>query len=299
MKTIKQITEAELTDGWFKEAGLSTESHSFEINKVIFEGETEYQDILIIDTTEFGKMLVIDGFSQSAQLDEYIYHEALVQPAMIMHPDPKRVLVLGGGEGATIREVLRHKTVEEVVMIDLDGELVNLCKEHMYEWHQGAFNDPRLKLFHMDAFAWLDQNKSLFDVVIVDLCDEEDGTSVEHLYSDEFYQLVKAHLAPDGIVVIQAMEILPYKADGHVAIRKDIQGMLKDVYSYYTFVPSFWSNWSFVIGGNNIDKSRMQPDRINKILAERGIAKDLRFYDGDTNARIFNLSKDIRVILES
>ena len=103
------------------------EIHSY-LSQDTFRSRAQFQNVAIIDTEKFGKMLVLDGDTQSAQHDEYIYHEALVHPALSLHRNPRHVLVIGGGEGATIREVLRHPTVERVIMIDIDGELVEQCK---------------------------------------------------------------------------------------------------------------------------------------------------------------------------
>ena len=112
-------------------------------------GHTLYQDVELVETEPFGVCLVLDGKIQSAESDEFIYHESLVHPALISHPRPESVCIAGGGEGSTAREVLRHSSVKRLVMVDLDEELVGICRKHLTGFHQGAFDDPRLKV-HFD-----------------------------------------------------------------------------------------------------------------------------------------------------
>ena len=140
----------------FEEVGAWEEGHWFAVTREIFRARTQFQEVLIIQTAEYDKMLVLDGHTQSTQDDEGIYHECLVQPAMLLHPSPRRVLIIGGGEGATAREVLRHPSVESVTMVDIDGELIEACRKHLPEWHAGAFEDPRFHLIIGDGLAFID-----------------------------------------------------------------------------------------------------------------------------------------------
>ncbi len=160
----------------YTEIGTPHETHQFAVKNVLFAGRTQFQDVCILDTHEYGKMLIIDGRTQSAEDDEHIYHESLVHPALTAFPAPRRVLVIGGGEGATVREILHHPTIERVVMVDIDHELVEQCVKHMPEWHQGAFEDARLELVFADGEDFVRRTTEKFDVVIVDVCDAlEDG----------------------------------------------------------------------------------------------------------------------------
>ena len=114
------------------------------LNKTVFSKETRYQRVDIIDTIPFGRCLVLDGKIQSSEADEFIYHESLVHPAMLCHRNPKNILVIGGGEGATVREVLMHNTVQHVTMVDIDSEVVKLCQTHLTAFHKDSFDDERL-----------------------------------------------------------------------------------------------------------------------------------------------------------
>ncbi|MEM2757695.1 MAG: spermidine synthase, partial [Sulfolobales archaeon] len=116
------------------------------LKNVLVNTKTKYQSVQIVELEEFGKALILDGLIQSSQADEFVYHESLVHPALLTHPNPKKVLIIGGGEGAALREVLKHPTVTNAVMVDIDGELVELSKRYLEEMHNGSFNDPRSKV---------------------------------------------------------------------------------------------------------------------------------------------------------
>src|SRR4030043_2399246 len=139
------------------------------IKKAIYSGRTEFQSVEIVDTRSFGVCLVLDGKIQASERDEFIYHEALVHPAMLSHPCPETVFIAGGGEGATLREVLSHKTVKQAVMIDIDEEVIATCKRFLPDYSQGAFEDERTELYHTDARDYLAKCGDTFDIIIIDL----------------------------------------------------------------------------------------------------------------------------------
>src|SRR3974390_3268642 len=124
-----------MKSGWFAEGLTQNEFHCHRIKRVLRSVKTQFQECVLADSYSFGRCLIFDGETQSSQFNEFIYHEALVHPAMILTPRARRVLIMGGGEGATAREVLRWKGVEQVVMADIDGQVVDFCKRHMPTWH--------------------------------------------------------------------------------------------------------------------------------------------------------------------
>jgi spermidine synthase len=142
---------------WFLDFLSPDEGHMHGIETILFSKQTQFQRMEIIETKSYGRCLILDGKMQSSQADEFIYHEALVHPAMLSHPEPKRVFVVGGGEGATVREILRHKSVERVLMVDIDEDVVEGSKQYLPEWSQGAFDDPRVELRYMDARKYLEE----------------------------------------------------------------------------------------------------------------------------------------------
>ncbi|HEV3166121.1 MAG TPA: fused MFS/spermidine synthase, partial [Isosphaeraceae bacterium] len=207
---------------WIAEQSDGDEVYLFAVDRTITKARTAIQDVEIVVTPAYGKMLVLDGLVQSSEDDEHVYHEALVHPGMIAHPCPREVLIVGGGEGATLREVLRHGSVERVTMVDIDGELVEICKQHMAEWHQGAFDDPRTEVLIGDGRAFLETNDRTFDVVICDITDFLDHGPALRLYTREFYALIASRLNPDGLLIVQALETAVSDAEEHAMLVRTI-----------------------------------------------------------------------------
>jgi spermidine synthase len=171
--------------------------------------KSNFQFVEIIDTSLFGKCLVLDGHMQSSQKDEHLYHESLVHIAMLSHECPKRVFIGGGGEGATLREVLRHASVESAVMVDIDQIAVEVSMKHLTTHHRGSFTDARTTLVYDDAKAWLERYTGpAFDVMIFDLSDPlDDGSAAgpaTQLYTAKFYEFCKTRLGEGGVFVTQA-----------------------------------------------------------------------------------------------
>jgi thermospermine synthase len=135
---------------WYEETIDDDLKWSFALNSVLHQGTSEYQDIALLDTKRFGKVLVIDGKMQSAERDEFIYHECLIHPALLFHPNPKTVFIMGGGEGSAAREILKHTTIEKVVMCDIDQEVVDFCRRFLTV-NSDAFCNKKLELVIKDA----------------------------------------------------------------------------------------------------------------------------------------------------
>jgi len=288
---------------WYSETGTSHEFHNFSVKACLFMGRTAFQDVAILDTYEYGKMLIIDGRTQSAEDDEYIYHEALVHPAMLTHPNPRQVLIIGGGEGATLREVLLYGSVEHVVMVDLDRELVELCQKLLPEWHEGAFEDPRVELLCADGKAYVEETRSTFDVILIDVCDALEAGPALSLYTESFYRQVRERLRPGGLLVVQAMELSGLDYKDHLAVRDTLLQVFPLVRSYTTFIPSFWAEWGFLVASDGPDPAVLSRDLLLERLSARGpaagpaLAAQLDFYDADAHARMFTLPKDVKAIL--
>lgn len=215
------------------------------LERVLLQKRTAHQEIVVADTPAFGRVLLLDGELQSAESDEGVYHEALVLPAMAAHPDPRRVLIVGAGEGASAREALRAGAAE-VVLVDIDAEVVDAARRFLPTWHRGAFDDPRVTLHIGDARALLAAGAP-WDVVVVDVSDpQEDGPSRD-LFHVAFYREVAAALAPGGVVVTQAGEL--FRPDGAEvrALAEAFRACFPDAVPYAVEIPSFGAHWSFVV----------------------------------------------------
>ena len=264
---------------------------------IVYSGQTRYQRVEILETAAFGRCLVLDGKTQSTEADEFVYHEALVHPPLVLHQHPQRVLIAGGGEGATLREVLKHKTVQEAVMVDLDREVVNLCRQHLPRHHAGAFDDSRVQLHHADALAFLEAEQRPYDVVILDVPDPLEGGHAYLLYTQEFYRLVRSRLNGQGVVVVQAGFAGPTTyGEEFTAIHATVSTVFPTVAGYRVYIPSFGGMWGFVIGSLDQDPAALTTEEVDRRLADR-LTGDLRYYDGVTHRGIFALPKYLRKAL--
>ncbi len=262
--------------------------------QVVFEGDTEYQHVEILDGGAFGRSLVLDGKTQSTEVDEFVYHEALVQPSMIAHPGPRSVFVAGGGEGATVRQALSHRTVERVVMVDIDRKVVELCRRFLPNHHRGAFDDPRLELRHEDAFRHLEQSSERFDVAIIDVPDPMEAGPAYLLFTREFYALLKERLNPGGIMVAQAGPTGPaFYEQCFSAVAHTVGGVFPAACLTEAFVPSFGTVWGFVIGSLGPDPAALKMDEVDRAIAER-VDGELRYLDGLTLRGMTSVPKYLR-----
>ncbi|MBI2936540.1 MAG: polyamine aminopropyltransferase [Chloroflexi bacterium] len=268
------------------------------ITKVLYEGTTPYQAVKILDTYGLGRSLVLDGKTQSAEAEEFVYHESLVHPVLAAHPAPATVFIGGGGEGATAREVLRHRVVQRVVMVDLDRQVVALCQQYLPGLNQGAFEDPRLELRFADAKAYLEETSERFDVVILDLADPLEGGPAYQLYTQEFYRTVRDRLRPGGMLVTQAgpASIVNYR-EVFTAIHHTLQSLFPIVEAYRVPMQSFGEPWGFVIASLGSDPLQLTPQDIDSRLSQRGV-HSLRSYDGLSHHGLFALPKYLRQALD-
>jgi spermidine synthase len=254
---------------YYSQKANASDTVTREIERIIAQGQTDYQSYMFLHSPVNGVCIALDGDIQSCAADEALYHEALVHPALLLHPDPKRVLIMGGGEGATSREVLRHTGVEQVVMVDIDREFVELCNRHIPEWSGGAYADPRHETRFEDIHGYLAEDGPRFDVVIGDLVDfPDDDSPAAAFYSPEFYARLKSRLSADGLLATQAGPLTPATMNHHNRVRAGLRESFGAVQSYAAIVPSFYSLWGFVVAGPSL--AGQTPAVIQEQLANRG-----------------------------
>ncbi|GHV46959.1 polyamine aminopropyltransferase [Synergistales bacterium] len=182
---------------WLNEEQTNGLRLSLRVTATVFAKKTQYQDILIVDTTEYGRTLVLDGAIQLTERDEFCYSEMMAHVPLCSHPAPLRVLIVGGGDGAILREVLRHPSVELCTLIDIDKDVTEASKEYL-PFASGAFSHPRADVRHMDALEYLKTTDERFDVVIVDSTDPVDFAA--GLFQSPFYADIKRVLNKDGMM---------------------------------------------------------------------------------------------------
>ncbi len=287
-----------MRDGlWFSEKFTDSLEFLYQVEQIIFDGITEFQHVTIADIKVYGKTLFLDGKMQSAQIDEFVYHEALVHPAMIAHPRPRKVLILGGGEGATLREVLKHDTVKRVVMVDIDGELVELCKKEMPEWSQGAFDDPRSEVIIDDARKFVQETDEKFDVIISDLTEPLEGGPSRMLFTVEFYQMIRDVLNDDGVLAVQSGSADIYYHQFWIDLFSTLSTVFPIVRPYHAYVFSFNLDWAFTVASLRRDPLSLDPEHIKLELENRGI-HGLRFYSPSLHRSLFALPRYLEADFE-
>jgi spermidine synthase len=279
---------------WFFETTTAFEGHMHAIARTIVETQTKFQHVEILQTVAYGKTLVLDGRIQSSQVDEFIYHEALVHPGMLTTEAPPRsALVIGGGEGATLREILRYPSITRAVMVDIDGEVVELCKTHLPEMHRGAFDDPRTEVRHEDARAYLEKSKDRFDLITVDLVEPLEDGPARMLFTKEFYALVRDRLTPGGAMTMQAGMTKLGELAFFTTIHRTLREVFPVVAAYQSFVSCFGTPWGFIVASKKVDPAGLGARAVDKLIAER-VKGSLEYWDGVTHQHAFSLPKFIR-----
>lgn len=278
---------------WFWEYVTPNFIQQFSISDILYNGESEFQTVQVLDTPGFGKCLILDGKIQCSESDEFIYHEALVHPVMVTHSNPETVFIAGGGEGATLREVLAHKSVKRAVMVDLDKEVVDICRKYLPTLSQRAFEDDRVELLHTDAMKYLDETEEKFDVVIIDLTEPLEEGPAYLLYTQEFYQELVKKLAPGGLVALQSGSASMVIAYGFTAVANTLRAVFPVVAPYQAEVPVFGGTWGFALASHDLDPRNLSPDEVDDRLSRR-VGKRLRFYDGITHRGMFSIPRYLR-----
>jgi len=272
----------------YHERLTKTLSRIFQVNKVLYAGRTKYQRIEVVDTPDFGKMLILDGKVQFSLKDEFIYHESLVHPVMLTHPSPEKVLIIGGGDGGALKEVLKHNTVKSVTLVDLDEEVMKIVKKYVPEMFKDSLKDPRVKILNMDGRKFLAETENKYDVIIVDVTDPFGPSTL--LYTKEFYQLVSNALKDGGAMVTHSEGMFSCRKE-FVTIYRTIKTAFRKVRACSAFIPSFGDVWMFTIGSNTLDPVNMDVKIIEERMKKRHV--ETRFYYPEIHKVLFTLPKDL------
>lgn len=240
---------------------------SVQVREVLFEGQSEFQHIQVLDTVPFGRMLVLDDATQTSEIDEYVYHEMLVHVPMMAHPDPKRVLVIGGGDGGALRRALEYP-VEKATMVEIDGEVVRVSRELLPSIAGDAFTHPKGELIIGDGVRYLKETQEHFDVIMVDSTDPV-GPAVD-LFGESFYQDARRALGDNGIIVTQSGSPLVMLDE-----LKDAVNLMRRVFpivkTYICSIPIYPGVlWSFTAASTTIDPSAVNPATIAARLKANG-----------------------------
>ena len=273
-------------DLWLKEAQIENAAMTYRIKETLHTEKTEYQDLAILDTYEFGRMLVLDGIVQTTIRDEYVYHEMISHIPLFTNKAAKNVLVVGGGDGGVIREVLKHKNVEKAVLCEIDKRVVDLSIEYLPEISCGL-SDPRAEIFIGDGIKYVIENKNRFDVIIVDSTDP--FGAAEGLFNVNFYNSLYECLTDDGIFIAQT-ETPFYLPDVVKNVFNDIKKFFPITKMFMAAIPTYPGGyWSFTVGSKKFDPTNVDLATITDM--------NTKYYHKDLHKACFVLPKYVKELL--
>ena len=267
---------------------------------VYFEGtlaqrrRTPFQLLEVYETPELGRIFRLDGSNMTSERDEFFYHENLVHPAAVAHPGPRRALVIGGGDGGSSEELLKHRTLEQVHMAELDPDVVEVSRREFAKVHRGVFDDPRLKVTVGDGLAYLRSTAVRYDLVSMDLTDPV-GPSVE-LYSPATFALAKGAMAPGGVLTLHIGSpwFHPERVRQTIA---NLRQVFRVVVPYFAYIPIYGSVWGFATASDTLDPRSIGPAEVERVIAARGLA-DLQFYNGEVHRSLFAIPNYVKPLVE-
>ncbi len=234
---------------WFTENQSPDLRISCRVKKVLHQERSEFQEIAVYDTGQYGRLLALDDVIMTTDRDEFVYHEMMAHVPLVTHPNPKRVLVIGGGDGGVVREVIKHP-VEEVHLCEIDGRVIEVCKEYFPAISAG-YKDPRVRIHVADGIEFVRQRKGQFDVIIVDSTDPVGPA--EGLFREEFYRSVSKALAPEGLFVGQT-ESPFFNGDLIKSIHEGLNRIFPVVRLYLANIPTYPGGlWSISMGSKQAD----------------------------------------------
>jgi spermidine synthase len=259
---------------------------------------TPHQMLEVFDTPQWGKLFRLDGSYMTSERDEFFYHEPIVHAAAIAHPSPRSALVVGGGDGGSSEELLKHPSMQRVVMAELDPEVIRVAREHFGAVHRGVFDDPRLELRIGDAWQYVAELASQpqgerFDLIVLDLTDPD--TPARRLYTPEFFRMARAVLAPAGVLSLHIGSPVfnPERVRELIAILSEVFQLVRPLGLY---VPLYGSYWGMACASDTLDPLAVDPDAVERRLADRGIG-ELDYYNGDVHRALFALPNFYRKLI--
>ncbi len=256
--------------------------------------QTPFQLLEVYETPELGRIFRLDGFNMTSERDEFFYHENLVHPSAVAHPNPRRALVIGGGDGGSSEELLKHSTLEGVHMAELDPDVIEISKAQFARVHRNVFDNPRLKVTVGDGLAYLRETQVRYDLVSMDLTDPV-GPSME-LYSSATFALAKRAMTANGALTLHIGS--PFSHPQRVrATLGNLRQVFAIVAPYFVHIPIYGSIWGFACASDALDPREMTPDAVERVIASRGLT-DLQYYNAEVHRAMFALPNYIRDLVK-
>ena len=271
-------------DLWFTERQSENLSIGLRIERTLHSEQTEFQGLDVIATKQYGNMLVLDGCVMTTDKDEFVYHEMLGHVGMHTHPNPKKVLVVGVGDGGVIREIIKHPSVEKAVLAEIDGRVIEVSKQYFPEIAKGL-SDPRVDVQVVDGIKYVQDHPNTFDVIYIDSTDPI-GPAVG-LFAKDFYQAVYNALTEDGLFVAQTES--PFaNADLILQVNRDVRDIFPQTYLYLAYIPTYPTGmWSFTMGSKKYSPLDVKESRVT----------DTKYYTAEVHRAAFALPRFVEEII--
>jgi spermidine synthase len=284
MKGLPNFIQYQNGELWLTENERDNLKISYRIRDIIYAEQSPYQHVMILDSYDFGRMLVLDGVVQTTSIDGFIYNEMISHVPLTFHPNPKRVLVIGGGDCGAAREVAKYENVEQIDLVEIDQLVVQVCKDHLQEV-SGNLSDPRVRFVYSDGVAFVRDAVDTYDVIIVDSSDPVGPA--KHLFEFDFYRNLHRALKADGIMVCQSQSPI-FHAEVMVETYKSIKRLFPTTLLYTAVVPTYPGGlWSYTLGS----KIHEQPANI------RSFDKQTRYVNRDILEQCFKVPQFVKELL--
>lgn len=256
---------------------------------------TPFQTLEMLDTPSFGRVMRLDDHFMTSEGEEFFYHECMAHPAAMAHPDPQQVLVIGGGDGGLAEELLKHNTVQRLVLAELDEAVIEVSKAQLQRVHNGVWDDPRLQLQIGDGMAYVDSTTDRFDLILLDLTDPH--TPAGSLYSPEALERMRRVLNPGGALVLHLGSPV-FHAEQVRSLSQTLKATFAQVACYGTYVPLYGAYWGMAVCSDRLQPTAVSAAQIEERLAARGVT-DLQYYNADIHGALFALPNYYRKLVLS
>lgn len=298
-KTHRQQLQRGDENGSFPEGELVLESltqntvYGFRFARRLLSKQTDYQNLELLESNELGRTLRLDRHYMTAEAEEFFYHEALIHPAAIAHAEPRTALVIGGGDGGAIEELLKHPSISHIDLVELDEQVIEVSRNYLQSIHKGAFDDPRVTVRIEDGVAFLNNTTQRFDLVFLDLTDPE--TPAGALYTKEFFTHCKRVLTPGGAMVLHLGA--PFHEPAQVrGLAAELSAVFAKVSCYGLHIPLYGAYWAFAVVSDTLDPLSVSPEQVQHRLTARHI-DDLQYYNPDVHGALFALPNFYRALV--
>ena len=253
-----------------------------------------FQTVDVHDTVTFGKLFRLDGHFMTSELDEFFYHENLVHMAAITHPSPERALIIGGGDGGSAEEILKHPSIKSVVLCELDLAVIDIARKYLQTVHRGALDDGRLTLKIGDGFNYVHEAEEQYDLIVLDLTDP--GGPSESLYTPDFYRACAERLTPTGALSLHVASPVAHPERVRATIAQ-LRAAFPVVVPYLTSIPLYGGLWMMACCSRTLDPRQMTTLLVDRRIGQRGL-KDLQYYNGDTHRAVFALPNYVKALVK-